>query len=69
MDRAYLDFERLYRMNLCGIFIVLRANSNTKLRRFRPNPADHSIGLTCDQVVKTNGFNSKSRYTKKFANS
>ena len=25
MDRAYLDFERLYRMSLCGIFFVLRA--------------------------------------------
>ena len=29
MDRAYLDFERLYRMNLCGGFFVLRANSST----------------------------------------
>ena len=29
MDRAYLDFERLYRMNLCGSFFVLRAKKNT----------------------------------------
>ena len=26
MDRAYLDFERLYRMNLCRSFFVLRAS-------------------------------------------
>ena len=62
MDRAYLDFERLYRMNLCGSFFVLRAKSNTKLRRLRSNPVDRSIGLICDQVVKANGINSKTRY-------
>ena len=62
MDRAYLDFERLYRMNLCGSFFVLRAKSNTKLRRFRSNPVDRSVDLICDQVVKANGINSKTRY-------
>ena len=62
MDRAYLDFERLYRINLCGSFFVLRAKSNTKLRRLRSNPVDRSIGLICDQVVKENGINSKTRY-------
>ena len=62
MDRTYLDFERLYRMNLCGSFFVLRAKSNTKLFRLRSNPADRSIGLICDQVVKANGVNSKTRY-------
>ena len=48
MDRAYLDFERLYRMNLCGSFFVLRAKSNTKLRRFKSNPIDRSTGSICD---------------------
>ena len=62
MDRAYLDFERLYRMSSCGSFFVLRAKSNTKLRRLRSNPVDRSIGLICDQVVKPNGKNTKARY-------
>ena len=62
MDRAYLDFERLYRMNLCGSFFVLRAKSNTNIRRLRSNPADRSIGLICGQVVKVHGINSKTRY-------
>ena len=62
MDRAYLDFERLYRMNLCGSFFVLRAKKNTKLRRLRSNPVDRSTGLICDQIVKQNGLNSKERY-------
>ena len=24
MDRSYLNFERLYRMNLCGFFLFLK---------------------------------------------
>ena len=66
MDRAYLDFERLYRMNLCGSFFVLRVKSNTKLRRLRSNQIDRSIGLICDQVVKANGINRK-QDIRKFA--
>ena len=62
MDRAYLDFERLYRMSLCGSFFVLRAKSNTKLRRLRSNPLDRSIGLFCDQIVKPNSIKTKARY-------
>ena len=62
MDRAYLDFERLYRMNLCGSFFVLRAKKNTKLRKFRSNPVDRNTGLICDQIVNPNDLNSKERY-------
>ena len=65
MDRAYLDFERLYRMNLCGSFFVLRAKSNTKLRRIRSNQVDRSIGLIYDKIVKANGINSETRYPEK----
>ena len=65
MDRAYLDFKRLYRMNLCGSFFVLRAKSNTKFRRVKSNPADRSIGIICDQVVTPGGKTSKKRYPEK----
>ena len=64
MDRAYLDFERFYRMNLCGCFFVLRVKSNTKPHRLRSNSIDNIIGLVCNQVVKENGINSKTRYPK-----
>ena len=66
MDRAYLDFERLYRMNLCGGFFVLRVKSNTKLRRLKSNSVDRSIALICDKSVKENGINSKKQYPKIF---
>ena len=58
MDRAYLDFERLHRLDLCGDFFVLRAKSNTRLRRLSCRPADRSTGLICDQIVRPSGVNS-----------
>ena len=33
MDRAYLDFERLYRFHKGLAYFILRAKRNTKLRR------------------------------------
>ena len=66
MDRVYLDFERLHRMNLCGIFFVLGAKSNAKLRSLRSNQADPSISLICDQAVKSNDVNSKTQYPESF---
>ena len=62
MNRAYLDFERLYRINLCGSSFILRFRENTKLRRLKSNSVDRSTGLICDQIVKPNGVNSKERY-------
>ena len=58
MDRAYLDFERLHRLHLCGSFFVLRAKSNTKLRRLSSRPVDRTTGLICDQVVRPDGVTS-----------
>ena len=58
MDRAHLDFERLHRLHLCGSFFVLRAKSNTKLRRLSSRPVDRTTGLICDQVVRPDGVNS-----------
>ena len=33
MDRGYLDFERLYNLNQCMAFFVIRSKTNTKFRR------------------------------------
>ena len=65
MDRAYLDFERLYRNNLCGNFSVLKVKSNTRIRRLRSDSVDRSIGLICNQIVKPNGISSKTSYSEK----
>ena len=62
MDRAYLDFDRLYRMHRCGSLFVLRAKSNTKLYRIASKLVNRSSGVNCDQIVKLSGVNSKTRY-------
>ena len=60
MDRGYLDFERLARLDDAGSFFVTRAKSNTKLRRRYSRPVDRSTGLICDQTVVLTGY-----YTRK----
>jgi hypothetical protein len=65
MDRAYLDFERLYLFTLTSAFFVIRAKSNLKYRRLYSHPIDKSIGLRCDQTVVLTGFYSAQHYPDK----
>jgi hypothetical protein len=51
MDRAYLDFARLYRFHAAGSFFVTRAKSNLQAQRRYSHPVDRSTGLICDQTV------------------
>jgi hypothetical protein len=51
MDRGYLDYERLYRMNQARAFFVIRAKKNSRFRRQVSRPVDKSTGLRCDQTV------------------
>jgi hypothetical protein len=62
MDRAYLDFNRLYRLNLQAIFFVLRTKKNFRARRVYTHTVDKSTGLICDQTVALTGFYSKQNY-------
>ena len=50
MDRAYLDFARLYRLHQLGSFFVLRSKSNTVFRRLYSHRFERSTGVTCDQM-------------------
>jgi hypothetical protein len=65
MDRAYLDFERLYQLHQCFSFFVVRGKVNTKLRRLYSMPVDRSSGLRCDQIVVPTGFYAKKAYPEK----
>lgn len=51
MDRAYLDFSRLYHMNGTGAFFVNRTKSNTKFDRRYSHPVDRETGVICDQTI------------------
>lgn len=65
MDRAYLDFDRLYEMHLYGCFFVLREKRNFKYRRVYSRIVDKSKGFKCDQIIKLTGFYSSKKYPEK----
>jgi hypothetical protein len=62
MDRGYLDFTRLYKMQCAGGFFVTRAKSNMNARRIYSARVDRSTGIICDQTVLLNGFYSTHDY-------
>jgi IS4 transposase len=65
MDRGYLDFERLYTLNQCAAFFVIRAKSNLKFRRLYSHPIKKITGLRCDQTIVLTGFYSSKSYPEK----
>jgi hypothetical protein len=65
MDRGYLNYKRLYRLHQCSAFFIVRAMSDTTLRRLYSMPVDKSIGVRCDQIVVPIVFYSKKAYPEK----
>ena len=62
MDRAYLDFERLYALHQAGSFFVTRAKKNLDARRVYSTPTDRASGLIYDQTIALNGYLSRRHY-------
>lgn len=65
MDKAYLDYRRLYSLHQNAAFFVTRAKSNTQIKRLYSNPVDKSTGLRCDQIVVMTGYYTKKAYPDK----
>ena len=65
MDRGYLDFERLYVLNQCMAFFIIRSKKNTKFRRLYSRIIDKSTGLRCDQTIVLTGTKTQKRYPEK----
>lgn len=51
MDRAYLDFARLYRLHCDGAFFLMRAKKNLQVRRRYSHPVKDRTRIRCDQRV------------------
>jgi hypothetical protein len=51
MDRAYLDFQRLYSLHRQRAFFVTRAKSNFKFTRRYSHVVDKTTGVQCDQTI------------------
>ena len=62
MDRGYVDFERLFALNMAGAFFVIRAKSNAKYRRRYSHPVGEAVGVKCDQTIVLTGVNTASSY-------
>jgi Domain of unknown function (DUF4372)/Transposase DDE domain len=62
MDRAYLDFKRLYHINQLSAFFVIRSKHNTRLRRIHSASVDKAIGVQADQTVLLVGYKSRMAY-------
>jgi hypothetical protein len=62
MDRGYLDFDRLYRIDQDGAFFVTRAKKNSRLQRRYSHPVAKRHGVRFDQTVVLTGFYSHQQY-------
>ncbi len=62
MDRAYLDFERLYRFVLAGAFFVTRTKAGVLLNRLASRPVDRATGIRSDHVVWVRNPQSATHY-------
>jgi hypothetical protein len=62
MDRAYIDFQRLFVLTLSSAFFVVRTKSNVLLQRRYSHVVDKSTGVCSDQTVILASFESASAY-------
>lgn len=62
MDRAYLDFARLYTFTQNLSTFITRAKSNFDYSRICYRQVDKTIGLRCDQTIRLNGFYASQDY-------
>lgn len=65
MDRGYLDFARLYRLHQALAFFVIRAKSNTRMRRLYSAIVDRASGVVCDQTIALIGQSTATDYPER----
>ena len=65
IDRGYLDFSRLYRIEQAKAYFVIRAKRNTKFYVLESRSVDKSTGLRCDQTIRLSTRKGKLDYPKR----
>lgn len=55
LDRAYVDFQRLWRIHEARALFVTRAKKNLSFRRRYSAPVDRATGIICDQTIVLTG--------------
>jgi len=64
-DRAYVDYERLFRITKAKAYFVVRAKSNVKFKRMYSQKVDKSTGIKYDQIGRVEGYYTSKAYPKK----
>ena len=62
MDKAYIDFERLYSLHLRKAFFVIRAKENLQFKRITSKTINKKTNILCDQEIQLKGFYSSQYY-------
>jgi len=62
MDRAYVDYRRLYAIHRIPAYFVVRGKRNLRYRRISSRPVDKSNGLRSDQTITLIVEKSKKAY-------
>ena len=65
MDRGYVDYQRLYKIHLCGAFFVTRAKDNMSYRRLYSHAKDKSTGILYDQTIMLNNHYASKDYPQR----
>ena len=65
MDKAYIDFKRLLKMDQKGAFFVVRAKSNLRFMAAASRKVDKGTGLRCDQSIWLAVAKSRKMYPEK----
>lgn len=65
VDKAYIDFRRLYKLHQKSAFFVTRAKDNMRFKRMYTRPVDKTNGVRYDQIGKLEGFYTQKDYPEK----
>ena len=65
MDKAYIDFEKLFEIKEASAFFVVRAKSNFAYKRLYSNKKDKAKDIKYDQIIKLTSYKSKRLYPDK----
>lgn len=52
MDRGYIDYTRLYKIQMASAFFIIRAKTNLKFKVLQTSKIDKTTGLRCDQRIR-----------------
>jgi hypothetical protein len=65
MDRGYVGYARLHRIERARAWFVIRGKSRMSYCRLHSQPVDWSTGLRSDQIITLNGFYAAKDYPDK----